>query len=78
MWFDFFKKKKRSAETAKERLQVILAYERAANSTPFLEDMKKDLLQVISKYIKIDPSTIKINLEKDESMEILEINIPIK
>ncbi len=79
MFFDFFKKnKKTSAEQAKERLRIILAHERAENKAPFLDDLRKDIIEVIAKYIDIDPKSININLQKDQSIEVLEINIPIK
>ncbi len=79
MFFDFFKKRKKtSASKAKERLQIILAHERAANKAPFLDDLRQDIIKVISKYVDIDPKTINVNLQKDNSMEVLEINIPIK
>jgi len=79
MFFDFFKKRKKtSAGKAKERLQIILAHERAANKAPFLDDLRQDIIKVISKYVDIDPKTINVNLQKDNSMEVLEINIPIK
>ncbi len=79
MIFDFFKRRKMtSADKAKERLQIILAHERAENKTPFLDDLRKDIIKVIAKYVDIDPKTINVNLQKDNSMEILEINIPIK
>ncbi len=79
MWLDFFKKKKKkSAQEAKERLQIILAHERVANKAPFLDDMRKDIIEVIKKYVDIDPKSINVVLQKDESVEVLEINIPIK
>ncbi len=79
MFFEFFKKNKNtSAQKAKERLRIILAHERAENKAPFLDDLRKDIIEVIAKYIDIDPKSININLQKDQSMEVLEINIPIK
>ncbi len=79
MWLDFFKRKKKtSAQEAKERLQIILAHERAANRAPFLDDLRKDIINVIRKYVDIDPKSINVNLQRDNSVEVLEINIPIK
>lgn len=74
---DFFTKRRESANIAKDRLQIILAHERQLNSAPFVEDLKKDLIIIISKYIKIDPSRIDVKLERDNHLEILEINIPL-
>lgn len=79
MLFDFFRKKrKKSSDTARERLQIILAHERLSNKAPFLDDLRSDIIKVISKYVKIDSKSIEVNLQKDNSMEILEINIPMK
>ncbi len=79
MFLDFFKKRKKSsAQRAKERLQIILAHERATNKAPFLDDLRKDLIKVVAKYVDIDPESIDVTLQKDNSIEVLEINIPIK
>jgi cell division topological specificity factor len=75
---DFFTKRRESANVAKDRLQIILAHERQLNSAPFVEDLRKDLIAVISKYVKIDPSRIDVKLERDNHLEILEINIPLR
>jgi len=79
MFLDFFRKnKKSSAQKAKERLQIILAHERVSNKAPFLDDLRKDLIKVVAKYVDIDPKEIEVSLQKDNSIEVLEINIPIK
>ena len=76
----FFKgEKKKTANVAKERLQIILAHERGGRTSvpDFLPALQRDLIAVISKYIKIDPSDIKVNLERDANMEILEVKIEL-
>ncbi len=79
MFLDFFRRnKKSSAQKAKERLQIILAHERVSNKAPFLEDLRKDLIKVVAKYVDIDPKEIEVSLQRDNSIEVLEINIPIK
>ncbi len=79
MFLDFFRRnKKSSAQKAKERLQIILAHERVSNKAPFLDDLRKDLIKVVAKYVDIDPKEIDVSLQKDNSIEVLEINIPIK
>jgi cell division topological specificity factor len=79
-FLDFFLgEKKKTASVAKERLQIILAHERGARSVEpdFLPALQKDLLEVISKYIKIDANDIKVHLERDASMEVLEVKIEL-
>ena len=72
-----FGEKPKSASVAKERLQLIIAHERTdTNTAPnFLPELQRDLVQVISKYVKINPDDIKVQLEKQGNYEVLEVNI---
>ena len=71
-----FGAKPKSAAIAKERLQLIIAHERADNSPPnFLPALQKELVAVISKYVKVSDQDIKVNLEKQGNLEVLEVNI---
>jgi cell division topological specificity factor len=69
--------KKSSASVAKERLQIILAHERSGRgaSPDYLPQLQQELIAVISKYVKINPDDIKVNLEKQDTLEILEVKI---
>lgn len=77
---DFFiARKKTTANIAKERLQSIVA-ERQCSHEPYLPQLKSDLLEVISKYLKIDPAMLSVQLEqkdKDEDLSILELNVKL-
>lgn len=71
-----FGNKPKSASVAKERLQLIIARERGENSTPdFLPALQKELIDVISKYVRVNPGDIKVQLEKQDNYEVLEVNI---
>ena len=74
---DYFRGSRQStAAIAKERLQLIIAHERADNSPPhFLPSLQKELVAVISKYVKVSDQDIKVNLEKQGNLEVLEVNI---
>ncbi|HEY8359828.1 MAG: cell division topological specificity factor MinE [Ramlibacter sp.] len=72
--------KKKTASVAKERLQIILAHERSGRSaaTPdYLPALQRDLVAVISKYVKIDPEHLKVNLERQDNLEVLDIKIEL-
>jgi cell division topological specificity factor len=72
--------KKRTASVAKERLQIILAHERSGRNPgqpDYLPALQRDLVNVISKYIKIDPQDIKVHLEKQDNLEVLDIKIEL-
>ena len=79
-----FGRKKVTASVAKERLQIILAHERAINSDgehstspEWLPQLQQELLAVIAKYIKINQDDLKVNVEKRDNLELLEINVTL-
>jgi len=72
--------KKSTASVAKERLQIILAHERSGRgqSRPdYLPALQKELMAVISKYVSIKPEDIKVHLEKQENLEVLQVKIEL-
>ena len=73
----FLGNKKSSAKVARDRLQLILVNERRDDddSPSYLPQLQKELVEVISKYVKINPNDIKVNLERGESLEVLEVKI---
>ncbi len=76
----FLGEKKKTATVAKERLQMILMHERSgrnASGPDYLPDLQRDLVAVISKYIKINLNDIKVNLERQDNLEILEVKIEL-
>ena len=71
--------KKKTASVAKERLQIILAHERSAlgNRRDYLPELQKELLAVISKYVSIKPEDIKVQLERQDDLEVLQVKIEL-
>lgn len=77
---DYFRSsKKKTANVAKERLQIIVAHQRQERSKPdYLPQMEKDILAVIRKYIDIDTDQVSVQLEKkDDSLSVLELNVTL-
>ena len=72
-----FDRPKKTADIAHERLQIILTHERnGRHSTPdYLPALQKELLAVISKYVTVSAENIKVQLERQDHMEVLEVNI---
>ncbi|MCA1899338.1 MAG: cell division topological specificity factor MinE [Chloroflexi bacterium] len=68
----------RSAENAKERLQLVLIHDRTDLSPGQLEALKDDLLKAISGYIDIDPQAVQIRLERDGRSQRLVADIPLR
>ncbi len=63
-----------SASVAKERLQLIFAPERMGNTqADYLPALQRELLAVISKYVKISNDDIRVSLERQDNLEVLEV-----
>lgn len=72
--------KKKTASVAKERLQIILAHERGGRgeSRPdYLPALQRELVAVISKYVSIKAEDIKVHLERQDNLEVLEVKIEL-
>lgn len=74
-----FGEKKKTAEIAKNRLSLLIAHERAGDSprADFLPDLQRELIAVISKYVKVNPDDIRVSLEKQDRYEVLEVKIEL-
>ncbi len=75
--FDLFKSKKpSSAELAKERLKIIVEHSRADAKRPdYLNKMRLEILEVVSKYVDIELNDINTNIAQQGDSEVLELNI---
>jgi cell division topological specificity factor len=76
--FDFFRRKPDSAQLAKDRLQIVVARERASTGDrvqSYLPQLQRELLEVIAKYEKLDLDMVSVQLDKKGQAEVLEINI---
>lgn len=78
-FFSLFRsQRKPSADCAKERLQILLAHERADLAAPdYLPKLKTELLQVIAKYVAIDNDKIAVKLDTEGTVSTLEVNIEL-
>lgn len=74
--FSLRPKKANSAQTAKERLQILLAHERTSGSGPdFLPMLQRDILEVVRRHMNVDNDAVDIKLERSDDLSSLEINI---
>ena len=76
--FDFLKAKKNTAETAKNRLQIIIAQERSSRGAPdYLPLLRRELLEVIKKYVNVDVDAVKVDVIKDGDHDVLDISVAL-
>ncbi len=74
-----FGRKPKTATVARDRLQIIIAQERAQEGqTPdYLPTLRKELLEVLSKYVNVSLDDIRISQEKQDGLDVLELNITL-
>ena len=81
LWSKLFsgEDKPSSAQTAKDRLKVIVASEQGLGkrlSQDKIDQMKKEIMQVVNRYVRgVDEQHIQMQVRSEANIEMLEMNI---
>ena len=73
MWW-----RRRSKEKTKERLKLVLAYDRARLSPGMVESLKRDLLEVLRRYFPAQEEGLSVALEERGEKMVLVADIPLR
>jgi len=79
-FLDYCRSKKTagSANVAKERLQIIVAHERGQRDQPdYLPQLQQELLAVIRKYVQISDDMVQVEVDRNGSCSVLELNVTL-
>jgi cell division topological specificity factor len=77
-WDRLLGKQKRSANQAKERLKLVLIHDRTDLSPGTMGRLKDELIEVISRYVDIDPTAVRIDMTQDGREQRLLADIPLR
>ena len=72
-----FSGKKKSADAAKERLQLVLIHDRTDLPPGVMEDLRDEIIEVISRHIDVDTNSVNIQIAQDGRKQRLLADIPI-
>ncbi|EAR18986.1 cell division topological specificity factor MinE [Synechococcus sp. W2B2] len=67
-----------SATTARERLQLVLAHDRSDLSPEQLDQMRREIFEVVAKYVDVDLEEGDVTLETEDRVTALVANLPIR
>ena len=77
-FFDRIFGKKTSADSAKERLQLVLIHDRTDLTPAEFDSLRDELIDVISRHVEIDAKAMQIGVEHDGRSQRLVADIPLK
>lgn len=70
--------RKSSADSAKERLQLVLIHDRTDLTPAEFDSLRDDLIATISRHVSIDEKNVQIDVEHDGRSQRLVADIPLK
>ena len=79
-WMKLFRtEQKATAQTAKERLLVVVSHQRAgrANGPEYLTRLREELLAVVRKYVPVDDSAVHVDVKREDGDEVLAMSITL-
>ncbi len=71
-------KQERSKESATKRLQLILVLDRIGLAQNQLEAMKRDIVEVVSRYLVVDEESVEMDMRRSDKALMLVSNMAIK
>ena len=66
-----------SKDTACNRLRVVLMQDRTNLTPELMERMRKEMIELLSKYVEMDKEALELNLEQDGEQVALMLSIPV-
>jgi cell division topological specificity factor len=67
-----------SRQEVKNRLKLVLAHDRAAIAPDMLEAMRREILEVVSRYVDLDAEEMELTLDSSDRLTVLVANLPIR
>lgn len=75
--FELFRKKS-SAPVARERLQIILAHERAElGQSDLLLTLREEILQVIARHMPVERDKVHVSMDRGNDVSFLEVEVEL-
>ena len=66
-----------SAPVARERLQILLEYERRTDHSEFITTLCNEIVAVIAKHVPLDPEKVQVKVERGDAVSMVEVDVEI-
>lgn len=71
-------KKTNTANTARERLMVVVAHQRGYGSAAsYLHELRQEILSVVRKYVQVPDNAVDIKVQQKDGLEVIEMDITL-
>jgi cell division topological specificity factor len=76
-FFNFnFARRRNSAPVARERLQILLEYERRIISqSDLVAVLRQEILAVVSRHVSVDPEKVQVKVDRGAKVSMLEVDV---
>jgi cell division topological specificity factor len=75
MRLGFFRRS--SAPVARERLQILLEFERRIGGTDLLALLRDEIIAAIAKHVTLDPDKVQVKIDRGKSVSMLEVDVEV-
>lgn len=75
--FDFNPAHKDTRDDAKNRLKLVLMHDRNQLAPGVMDQMRSEIIEVISKYVEIDDESLDLRFENEDATMAIVANIPV-
>ena len=77
-WMKILGLTNKSADQAKDRLQIIIAQQRSESSSlDYLPLLRQEIIELIAKYAKVNSAEINVDLQSKDNNSVLELNVTL-
>lgn len=73
-----FGRRRSSAPVARERLQILLEYERSLiNQSDLIAVLRQEIISLVSRHVTVDPDKVQVKVDRGETISTLAVDIKI-